>query len=653
MLKLFREKKTLVRIFLFLIVGVVGLMMVVTLVPGLSGGGASLADPQGVLAQVGEAVVTQREVQQQYQRSVAQAGTQSPLFRQLMMERIVGDLITRRAVEYEAERLGMEVTSAEVTARLRQMSLFYPGGQFIGEEAYQRLVQQQFGLSTPAFEEQLRRGVLVGKLLSWVTSGVTVSSAEVEQEYRRRNEQVQVEFVLLQQDEFAQQLAPGEQELRPYFESNRERYQVPERRAVRFVPIDYELLRNRVEVTRSELEAYYQSHRDSYRVPERVRARHILFLKSRPAEAEAEQPEAVRKQAEQVLAQLQRGADFAALARQHSDDPATREQGGEIGWVLRGQAVPALEQALFSLEPGAAAQLVETSYGFHIVQVLEHQPDRVMPFEEVGAEIEPQLREQEVQKRAREEARQIVAAVRAGKTLPAAARELGWFVRESPLFTRDDVLPQFGANQDFQQAAFSLPAESAGKPGAPVSDPVAVPAGYAVLQLKEVSEAHQASFEEVRDKVAQTYRQERAGQQARETAERLAAEAQESGELRGPAQRLGLTVKASQSFSRDGTVSELGSVSDIAPVAFSLPVGGISSALPFDGKWAVLRVTARQEADLSKLTPQERETIRENLLGEKRNLAWTLFYESLKKRLQAEGKLQLNQAAINRLTGRS
>lgn len=660
MLKLFRQRKLMVRILFWVIVLVVGLMMVVTLVPGLGQADLSLRDPQGVLARVGEVSLTQDEVQSEYRRRAQQLGGDPSQFRQFLLQAIIEDLITRQVVEYEAERLGFRVSPEEVRLQLQQNPVFYPGGQFVGTQAYEQIVRTELQMSVPAFEREVERQLLLTKIALWVTGGVSVSPAEIEQEFRRRTETARIEFVVFRSDEYARRLAPSEEELQGYYEANRSRYQLPERRAVRFVPIDKDQLGQRLAVSQQELEEFYQRQRENYRIPERVRARHILFLRSSasaagsgspPGSTEAAPTDDARQQAEAVLAQLRRGASFAALAQEHSADEATREKGGEIGWVQRGQTVPALEQVIFSVPSGAPPELVETSYGVHIVQVLEHQQERLRPLAEVRDEIEPGLLQQKVEQESLAQARRIVAEVRGGRTLEAAAQALGWPVVESPAFTRTQTLPAFGAEQDFQEAAFRLPAATAGQPSATVSDPVAVPAGYAVLQLKEVSPAHQGTFEEVHAQVAQAYRQERGAQMAREAAQGLAGAVESGAELRAAARSSGVELKTSEPFGRFGSIAGLGAVRDIAPLAFSLPVGTVSPAVPAGGNWVVFRVTERQEADLSQTTPEEKEALTNFLLEQKRLLTWRVFTESTRQRLLAQGKLRLNQAAIDRLIG--
>jgi parvulin-like peptidyl-prolyl isomerase len=351
MLKLFRQRKLAVRI-------------------SLTGVDFGLGDPQGALARVDEVVITSDDARREFNRQARQLGGSAAQLRPFLMQQVVDNLITQRALVFEANRLGLKAPPEEVQARLRQVSMLYPGGQFVGADAYRALIQSQMGMSVPEFEQGLRRQLLVDKLAMWVTGGVSVSPDEIEQEYRRQNERAQIEYVEFPAAGYAAQVQPSEEDLQAYYQANLARYQQPERRVVRFVPIDYEELGRRLSVTPQELEDFYRSNQNDYQLPERVRVRHILFLRD-PAgpialgdtgEAEAGEEAAegaadpLREEAQQVLEQLRQGVGFAGLAAEHSDDQATRESGGEIGWVQRNQTVPELEQMLFSVPSGSEPQ---------------------------------------------------------------------------------------------------------------------------------------------------------------------------------------------------------------------------------------------------------------------------------------------------------
>ena len=637
MLKVFRQRKAfLIRAMFVLIVGSISVVFVIQMVPGLGVGTGFGANPD-VLARVDEREVTRNDVESEYQRR-AQAMGDSELFRTMIRERAIEDLIQERTLEYEATRLGIRVPPEEVAQRLRESPSFYPNGKFVGPEAYKNIIQSQFRMTVPQFEQMVARRTQASRLFTWVTGGLTVSPAEVTLAYRRRSEMAQIEYVLVSADELAVRLRPSEEELRAYFEKHKDSYPVPERRGVRTVFVDEETLRSRLVVSQPDLESYYRAHRDEYHVPERVRVRQILFLKQAPLLAQPRDPVELKKTAEKVLAEARRGKDFAALAREHSDDQNSRERGGELGWVRRGQAAPDVDKVLFEAAPGSF-QLVETSYGFHLLNLQERQAEHVQPLEEVRSEIEGILKAQKVRERSHAEAKQIADAARGGKPLEAAARELSWTMEEPAPFGRGELTAPFGGHQDFQDWVFRQPPENAGRA---VSDPIGVPGGYVVVQLKEVLPAHGASFEEVRVRVEQAWRRERGAALAKETAEKIAAEAKESGDLKAAAKRAGLQATVSQPLTRERSMPELGPATNLAP-AFTLPLNSVGEPLAVGDNRVVFKVTARTEFDASQVPRFQQEQLKQQLLQEKRGLTWLIFMESLEKRLKAEGVLEINE----------
>jgi len=257
------------------------------------------------------------------------------------------------------------------------------------------------------------------------------------------------------------------------------------------------------------------------------------------------------------------------------------------------------------------------------------------------------LKQQNVRQRAETDARRLVEAARAGKTLEAAAQEQGWVVQDLPPFARGESTAPFGDNAEFQDWVFRQSADSVGKG---VSDPIPVTGGYLIAQVKQVLSSHPGSFEEVRAKVEEAYRKERGAAQAREAAEKLAAEAKAGGDLKRAARTLGVEVKTSDKVTRDQPVPGLGALRSLAG-AFSLPAGAVSDAVAQGDNRVVFKVIARQPADPSLLAPGEREALRNQLLQEKRGFAWAVYVEALQKRLKAEKVLEINEATRKRLLG--
>ena len=152
-----------------------------------------------------------------------------------------------------------------------------------------------------------------------------------------------------------------------------------------------------VEIDPGSVRAFYEQHPAQFTERGGVRARHILIGVS-PDAAESEKAEA-RERARGLRLEAENGADFGALAREHSDDPGSAPDGGDLGLVVEGRTVPAFEAALFALEPGELSGVVETPFGFHVIQMTERQDDRLVPFEEAGGPIRDLLLQQEQQAR--------------------------------------------------------------------------------------------------------------------------------------------------------------------------------------------------------------------------------------------------------------
>ncbi len=152
-----------------------------------------------------------------------------------------------------------------------------------------------------------------------------------------------------------------------------------------------------IEIDPEAVRAFYDEHPAQFTRRGGVRARHILISVSPDAE-EADKAEA-RDRARGLRLDAERGADFEALAREHSDDPGSAANGGDLGLVVEGQTVAAFEAALFALEPGELSDVVETPFGFHVIRMVERQDDRTAPFETASGPIRDLLLQQEQQAR--------------------------------------------------------------------------------------------------------------------------------------------------------------------------------------------------------------------------------------------------------------
>ena len=275
----------------------------------------------------------------------------------------------------EARRLGLTVSDAEVAQRIYEIPAFHQNGAF-NEEIYTRVLGvQRPPLAKAEFEESLRQSLLVEKLRGALTEWVNVRDSEVENEYKRRNQKVKAEIVVVSADKFKAQVNVTDKDIADWFDSHKESYRVGEKRKIKYLLVDMEQTRTKTIVPPSEIERYYQTNEAQFTTPEQVRASHILL------KTEGKDEAAVRE-GRTLLKQVKSGADFAALAKKNSEDEGSAPQGGDLDYFGRGRMAKEFEDAAFALQPGQISDLVKSPFGLHIIKVADRKPEVKRSLEE-------------------------------------------------------------------------------------------------------------------------------------------------------------------------------------------------------------------------------------------------------------------------------
>jgi peptidyl-prolyl cis-trans isomerase D len=631
-----RKKKIGVRILLGVVVGILGLGMLLYLVPQQSGNELTQAD---VIAQVGNQTVTTADVQTQLNR-ISRNGQIPASILPLYAKQMLDQLVFERSLELEAERLGLRVTDEEHANLLRKLiPTAYSGDTFIGMDKYATEVQTRFQMTVPEFESEVKKQLLQQKFQQLVTDGITVTEDEVREEYLRGNEKIKVDYVVIKPDDLQSKIEASDAELAAYFERNKPRYVVPERRTVDYATLDFAQLRQRAQVSEDEAKVYYQQHADSYKLEDRAHAAHILFKTVGKTDAEVAE---IKKKAEDVLNKAKHGGKFADLAKQYSED-TTKDKGGDLDWIVRGQTVPEFEAAAFSLPKGAVSDLVKTQYGFHIIEVIDRETARTQTFDEVKPAIEAQLQQQKAEQLGETLSGQIAEDIRRSGRIPIddLAKKFNLATGEAKLVEANQPLPELGSSPAVQDNVFRL------RPG-DLSAPLRTDRGYVVLTIKDIQPTHPASLSEVHDRVLADYRHEKALELAKTRAEELGKRAKSGENFASAAKALGFEVKTSEPFSRTGSIPDAGNAKQFS-AAFKLPVGQAGDPVFLGTNWVVYRVAQHdpiREEDFAK----QRTAIETQALQVKRQAAYELFRSSLEARLRQEGKLHFNPENLKRLT---
>jgi len=625
------NKQVLVKIFIGIFVGLIGISMLLYLVPQGPGTGTD-ADGSDIVAKVGNQSVSLAEVRQQL--SEIQRRNQVPkALEGLYARQILNQLVFAKEIEFEAGRLGIKVTNEEIADRVKQyLPTAFNGDSPVGMDQYTAQVQQRFQMTVPMFENVIRQSLLEEKFRRLVTDGVSVGPNELEEQFRYQNEKIRIDYAQVKPEDLESKIALDEDVIKAYYEKNKSRYTIPEKRVVEYGLLDQEKIRQGVQVSDDELKIRYQQDIQQYQVPNRVHAEHILFMTVGKPDAEVDE---IKKKADDVLKQVKKGAKFDELAKRFSEDPGSKDKGGDLGWLVQGQTVPEFEKAAFSLQPGQVSDLVKTQYGFHIIKVLEKETAHTKSLEEVKLPILTQLRLNKTQEEENKVSDQISAEIRKSSRTPLTelAKQFHLELAQTRPVAATDTLLEFGNNaKGVLDAIFQL------RQGE-VSQPIRTDRGYIVLSLKQVVPAHSGTLEEVRDKVVGAVKQEKSVELARTKAEDLSKRVK-TGETFGSAGKvLGLEPKMSEDFSRAGSVPNVGSGKQLS-AAFNMKVGDVSTPLALGSNWVVYRLESKTAANMADLDKQKKE-LTDQVLNEKRSLAYEAFRSGLEERLKQEGKLKL------------
>ncbi|HKF04585.1 MAG TPA: peptidyl-prolyl cis-trans isomerase [Candidatus Sulfotelmatobacter sp.] len=626
--------------------------MVWYLVP--SGNNYTFGGPaKGVVAKIGDAEVTADEVrttarqmlqQQMPQGSSANMSMLLPFFSQRAAEQ----LITRQALISEAGRMGLRVSPDEVKDELqhgRYAATFFPGGNFIGQTEYEDMLTRA-NLTPAKFEDEVSKDILLSKLQALISGTAGVTDAEIHDQFVKQNSKVKFDYAVLKEDDIKKGLHPTEAELKAFYESHKASYanSVPEKRKVKYAVIDTAKIESGIQITQADLQKYYDDHRDQYRVPEQVKVSHILIKTPLPGPDGKVDDKGVAEaqhRAEDLLKQLKSGAKFETLAEKYSEDPGSAKQGGSLGLIGRGQTVPEFEKTAFSLPKGQISDLVKSSYGFHIIRVDDKQDAHMKSLDEVKSEIEPILRHQRAQQIAQQKAETLLADARKNG-LDAAAAKLNIPVVTSDFFARNAMLPGLGPSTQFMDAVFSA-AENAPPDIAPAST------GAAVFQLLGIKPASTPTFEEIRTKVEDEFKNDQANTLLSQKIQELSDRAKAEHDLKRAARELGAGMKTSDLVLPDGQVPDVGSMSGQAAVAFTMKPGEISGPIRNGADAVVLQVLENQtpsDADFE----AKRDEIRDQLVQGKQQERFALFVSNLVDEMTKSGKIKRNEEELKALT---
>jgi peptidyl-prolyl cis-trans isomerase D len=584
------------------------------------------------VAKVGSETVSRAEFKRAYQRLTEMyrqvyGGQLPPGMEKQLYQQTLSQTVVQKTLLLEARRHGLSVTDAE----LRNRILSIPGfkdeqGRFIGEAAYRQAIQNAFQTSATDFENEIRNEMLIKKLNDALAANLYVSEDEIQKAYRDQVEKAKIRYIQVPRARFAAEVHATPAEEAAYFQAHKAELKLPEQRDVAYLLVNRAQMAGPAAVTDADIQSYYKAHEAEFSQEEQVHARHVLVMindKRTDAEALARIQEAKKK--------LDGGAPFATVARDYSEDPSSKDKGGDVGSFGKNRMVKEFEDAAFSAPVGKVVGPVKSSFGYHLIEVLDKRAGGLQPLPMVQEQIRARLNAERTQQLAENRAKELASRLASDKpknadALKAMAQPPAVTYAETGKIGASDPVPGFGTAVN--TTAFAL------KKGE-VSQAVQVPQGWIILYVKDVVAPHAPALAEVEPQVKAALTAQKLQQLAMAKLEAARQELAQGKTLDQVAAGLGLQAQETPEFGGQGAIPGVGYNPDLAKAALALQTGQVGGPVPVAQGALLFQVTDHKGWD-PKQYAANREQTRSSLMQQKLSTLEGTLIEQRRRELNVE-----------------
>ena len=549
-------------------------------------------------------------------------GKNAPAVMQSMnlRETAVEQLVQQQLIVAEAHRLGFSIGDDELEKTIGTQAAFQTDGQFDVNRYRQILTQND--LEPAIYESETRTAMLSDAMRNMVTATVEVSNDDARRAYDNIAGKIALSYIKVPYADFEAGINPSDQEVAKFYQDHLQVFREPERVKIEFIRYEPTALAGSEAPTDEQVQDYYEQNlKTEFTHAAQVHARHILI--GLGPDATVNEKAAARAKADDILKQLKAGGNFAALAKQYSEDPGTKDKGGDLGFFGRGELVKPFEEVAFSLKPGEYG-LAESQFGFHVIQVEESKPEHVDTPEEARSKIVADLRRKSGEDVAKQDLQQDLTAALTGHALDELAKKRGLSAVETPFFAANE--PITGA-EDYSQ----LGAEALKLKDGEVQAFTDGPEPY-LVKLIARNPSHVPPLTEIKDLVRKAFIRVAAEKKARQSAQDLLKQVKSPADLATVAAQNHLAIATTGDFPRNNPqVPGIGAVPGLMAAAVALPKlpGLIDQVMENDGNSYVFAVTSRPPPDPDQWKIQG-PAFTERMLEQRRSSAWINFVNGLK-----------------------
>jgi len=600
-----------------------------------------------VIAKVGGEEITVAALAQLKENYMQMFGGRISLAQLGGNKRFLNGLIRDRVVAQEAVRLGLAASDAEVAEKIRSQ-FSDASGQFVGLERYKESVRARFG-DVEAFERNVRDEIAQEKLKAFVTAAVRVSDEEVQEDFKHKNTSFDVTYAVISADKLAEKIQVSDEDLKKYYEERKTDFRILEtQKKIRYLYIDQGKSGEKLQISDKELREEFDRMTPEMKQAG-VKVQQILL---KVARKDLDAP--VEQKAKDLIAKVQAASPetsekvFADLARGNSEDPATAKNGGYLPRPVRKNPnkVDALYDRAVDMEPGVVSDIPIRYAGNWYI--LRRGESVLKTFEEMKPELLASLRNRngyavasKIAERAQNRLKEAKDPQKVAKELAAEANmKPEDMVKETPFIKPGEDVPNIGSSQQFE--AVVEPLNNIGD----VGERTGVKGGFAIPMLVEKKEPRIPDFEEIKAKVAEAVKRERAKEQLAQTAKDIAASVKSPGEIKAAAEKSGVEVATEEAYKLGGTLGKAGTSPALDEAIYSLKTGEVTKTpLKVGDNWVVLGATNRKEADLADFAKQ-RTQLMQTKLSAKQNQVFEDYIATVQRRMTQEGKIKIYQNVL-------
>jgi len=600
------------------------LVLIIALVFVFWGVGANLGNKRNAFATVNGYEIPYEDYQRSYDTAIdnlrVQFGGSIPqgLLDSLgLKQQIINQLIQAEVLRQGGMEMGITSSRMEVQDQIKSMDVFQQNGQFDISRYKQILSQNRM---TPAsFEAGLQNDILTKRVTAAIQKFAILPEGVIQSRYDFANEEVKLSYAVFKSADFTDKVVVEEEKLLAWYDQQKNQYLSEPQIRIKYLFFSYDDDLNKVEPTEEQLKARYDSNRAQYIVPEQRHARHILFRINETDDAQVRIDQ--KKKAEEVLAIVQSGKDFAELAKQYSEGP-TASSGGDLGFFSKGAMVEQFDEVVFKMQPGNTSAIVETVFGFHIIKMEEVRPEVIKSFDDVKDSIADEMKKEGVETITRNRIKKAYEDIIRSGSLDKYSENMSGEVLETDYFAQSSPPGVPISDPKFLQAAFAL------KKGE-LSSLVQTTNGYAILFVDDIKSPEVPELETVRDRVVADYVKAMSVELAKETAESVLKKSAETKML--TAENLaGIELQQSSFVKRSNPAGAGDLPAQIVQQGFDLSLAEPLPLKPFSQgeTFYVFQLLEKRQSEVP-LDETQRQVLSEQLITSVQNrlmsdwLAWT------------------------------